>query len=951
MNIIPLDIINNFLTNDPNIEVEIKYKNISVGTFYRILNQYPKLEPIETLDTTINNIRITTYSNGTVEYIKKDRLYPTGPSLLKEEEWGLRLVISKETQVNTKPVGNPTSIRRKRRWSYNVNNNVRLDMTWVTDEIAKKDSWEIELELISKNSQDLSTLSIDMLKKIQDTNILYKPELKNQIIFDWNTLLVGKYGDSKNPVFDHNILNKPINLRRKDMTHGTIDNYYTITLKINGYEKCLYFHQTGIWLIHPPQEANFLMKHTDKTKEYIGTCLLGEIIYDVGKMIYIPYDTLSWKGDKNIQNYNHLLDRLPKCKELADQNLFISTSGLPLMEVFMKEFIYVGKTPENFAAAYQYMLNLNNRFKIDGYILTPIQEPYSKSKIFKIKNFDELTIDFKIINGQPTTVQREHDETKYITFNGEVCTSFDPNTQLRGDYKNLEGNVVEFKPIKENDEIYLTPLRIRYDKTSPNTTQTALNIWKEIQSPWTSETLLGENFDRLYYQNNVLKAKIFENIGGIIVDIGSGRGGDITKWSLAEKVLAIEPNIDNFNELNHRIKCSNLEGKIKTLNCKGEDTNLIITKLKELISPNGDSQITISMMLSLSFFWKNEYTLNQLQNTLVSISKLSNKPTEFLYFTIDGNRTLKLFQDYGKNIQLGPASMDFLPIRGGISLKGTVDINIKDSIVNEQTEYLVNLNDMKCLQNITESDSIIQEYLTTQEKIFGNLFIYGKSFINKNTILNLEMVDRITFNYIGTEPNTPTQPDKVVDLGVNGSVRISTIKEGGSFFHALLNAISSTYQESNYYGRMQLVKNVRNDLVDYLQQPSNKVVADNRAFFAGTENLPVNAYYFTLDKLAESNYNKYIIPGTNKSNAYNEIVKLLKSDQDIPITDLAFISEVFHINILFVNTKDNIKVDILGQFPSDIPNSKSVILYYYPDNTFETVGRKDAATGLIKTIN
>lgn len=938
MSLLPIDEISKYTNR--NYEIEVKFKNVSVGTFYRILNNFPKSNPIETLDTTISDIRITQNTDGTEIYIKKNRIYN------KENEWGLKITISEEIPVIIKPTGNTTSIRRKRRWSFKYEN-TQLDMTWVTDEILKKDSWEIEVELKSNNASDLNKPVTQILSLIQDTKILYTQNLKNQIINDWNNLLGGK----GNQVFDHNILNKPINLRRKNMTHGIIDNYYTITQKINGIEKCLYFHTSGVWLIHPPQDANFLMKHTNETKEYIGTCLLGEITYGIDTMIYIPYDILSWKGDKSIQKYNHLLDRLPKCKEISDKKLF----NPMLMEIFMKEFVYVGKTPENFGAAYEYIVELGkiSGQKIDGYILTPIQESYVSSKIFKIKNFDELTIDFKIINGQITTVQKDDDETKYVVFNGEVCNTFDPNTQIDwGNFTNLEGNVVEFKPVKKDDKIYLTPTRIRYDKTSPNSTITARNIWDEIESPWSEKTLLALDFNRLYYQNNRLKTEIFENISGIIVDIGSGRGGDVTKWKKADKVLCIEPDLENFIELNRRILCNNLQNKITTLNCKGQDTDIIIKELKKIL-PNNNVSITVSMMLSLSFFWKNKYTLDSLQNTLISISQLSNQNTYFNFFTIDGQRTLELFEKYGRNLQLGPATMDFLPIRGGISLNGTVDINIQDSIVNEQTEYLVNLNDMECLQKpITVYNSVKEEYLTEQEKIFGNLFIYGNSIINKNNII-LEMVEPISFSYLGTAQNTPTQPDKVVNVGVKGGVRISTIKEGGNFFHALLNAISPTYQESNYFGRMQIVKNLRNDLADYMKLPNQnnkKAGIDSRPYFKDTESLDVNSNFFTLDKLTQLYYSKYLIAGSQVSDGYNVFIRELQSNNDLDYLSLDFISEVFNINIIFKNTEDNITVKDVGSFKSNIPGSKTVIIYLHQNYTYETMGLRNSSTGLIQTV-
>src|SRR5690606_5871558 len=109
---------------------------------------------------------------------------------------------------------------------------------------------------------------------------------------------------------------------------------------------------------------------------------------------------------------------------------------------------------------------------------------------------------------------------------------------------------------------------------------------------------------RIYH--NVIKIGLYDLVKpkSLILDIGSGRGGDVLKWKgLINKgcrFIAVEPSLDNIESLEKRINENKLQN-IEILNCGGED----VEKITKAVSKYGKADV-ITMMLSLTFFWKNE---------------------------------------------------------------------------------------------------------------------------------------------------------------------------------------------------------------------------------------------------------------------------------------------------------------------------------------------------------
>jgi SAM-dependent methyltransferase len=102
----------------------------------------------------------------------------------------------------------------------------------------------------------------------------------------------------------------------------------------------------------------------------------------------------------------------------------------------------------------------------------------------------------------------------------------------------------------------------------------------------------------------------------IVVDIGSGMGGDIFKYEKVKpkELYFIEPSESNIKNMESRLlvnkdKLPHLTNVIKYLNAGGEDTEEIVNFVNKKVD-------VVNMFFSLTFFFKNKEMLNRLVNTI-----------------------------------------------------------------------------------------------------------------------------------------------------------------------------------------------------------------------------------------------------------------------------------------------------------------------------------------------
>jgi len=576
-------------------------------------------------------------------------------------------------------------------------------------------------------------------------------------------------------------------IMKSDLRYGGLIGgkyQYTVTPKADGDRKFLIIHENGVWLISVGGKAEFNLIYPARTTEldynhwipYKNTIIDGEEIpmdNEYGKPrkgnypdilhYYFPFDVLVIKGE-DIRNKN-LIERQTYIK------IFTKITREPedkLLLIDEKPFYLLSNDPEETYNIISKTINDTNiGFETDGLIFTPnsIYQPIEKNKdksknvplskqrsICKWKPLEKTSMDLKYkVTSKGRNFFYSNGDID-VLFEGTDRNSFNPEKQIDWYHPIFEtlnnGEIVELalKHYDENGDAILKPLKIRYDKDYANGKDVAESVWNDINDPIMEETITGKDIVLMRKAHNSYKRSVLGNelikMNSHLIDIGSGRGGDLDKLYKFSKVLFVEPDSDNLKELKHRMSQNILpEVSKKVLQAGGEDSQKILVAAKEHFGNDfGKKPLYISMMLSLSFFWKSKNFLQQLCNTINLLKEAyfaaGGKEMNFLYMTIEGERTYDLLNKNNNFIKLNDVSISYYPEKELVHLSFP-----GKTIVNEQDEYLVNLYELfnlTTMEPIYEKVADDEKFLSKAEKILSSLYVYGQAKINNSPFVLYE---------------------------------------------------------------------------------------------------------------------------------------------------------------------------------------------------------------------
>jgi len=719
------------------------------------------------------------------------------------EELGLKLSISSETDVSNREFKDLDIIRNKHRftWKEGIFQFDITQVTSTEKGKHTESIWEVEVELqhplfepreSKLSNEDKETLYeafnklsfkvLDLVKIVNNTDLAYTNSDRKRVEeYMTKTVNYNNYRDKED------FIAKARNLRAPDIVYGGLVGGkvdYTVTPKAEGLHKFLVIHDYGVWLIYPGKEYSLIEKAPPANQyenwkwfPYRGTVLDGEDIlpqqrkpesgYMDIKHFFLPFDTLIYCGDD-------VRDRpLGERQKMADTLRSAVGSNSSLL-IKMKPFIPLGRSSEEFYKSMHKVFELIKYldYNTDGVVFTPINTNYKPGgerlkreervltrapDICKWKPGNEYTIDLKVIQTADKRGLFASKGDENVPFVGDDWNTFDAEIQVDW-YDPIFSQVpnytiVEFGPKLNSDgkrmyaddeetKLILKPIRTRPDKLYANGMGTAVDTWKELNDPIEEDTLLGNTIILMRKYHNQVKREIFDNVSGYdnhLIDIGSGRGGDITKLKHFSKILAIEPNENNMKEFKRRLsqKSMEIQSKFATLQAGGEEYENIIGAVRATFGNDfGRKPLYISMMLSLSFFWKSREMLEQLANTINLIKdeyyrnvpkelKTANGPkypVKFLFFTIEGERTLKFFKENNDSVVLNGVIMNYKD--------DVVYIDIRGSIVENQTEYIVKLKELFDITDMKlnyEKNATHEKLLSENEKKLTSLYVYGET--------------------------------------------------------------------------------------------------------------------------------------------------------------------------------------------------------------------------------
>lgn len=846
------DIITKFV-HDKNMELEVRFmkdaiSDVGPNVFNKIRTYIMRNGGTKELTQVCSVLNVRSIRNtitGHIEYMKKDRHNNVDLGAI-----GVRISLSSEIPINEGEAkilstSSECTIRDRERYSLIIDG-VRIDLTKVN-----QGGHELELECLTR---------VDVISKLNkayelifslmnDNSILYSTdEASNVIEFVNRSMLDFNDIKTKNLFPESEVRSKisyypfprPRNIKHEDLKYGAIVGgnvaTYSCTYKADGEHKILVFDRMGTWLVNAP---NFITLVDRFNYGLEGLMLEGELIPEEKRRVknerqflFYVYDCISIPDHGNITQLE-LTKRMEfaqsYCDMIRDENI--------LENMTIKTKSYVGLTPDNFFVTINKILDGQPEYDTDGLIFVPNTGPYNSfsgslpyfdrilSKhpdIVKWKPTDKLTIDFLVKNS--------NDSKSYDLYVSEGRGKLIPFSRLPTiDNSNLtipNDSIVELGFVDSNIPVLH---RIRDDKTLPNSKEVAEATYKDILNPITEEMIRGRGFKLVRSYHNDIKKNLFNYAysklgnGKTLLDLGSGRGGDIGKWRHFDRIFAVEPNDDNIQELIRRLPIYGMQDKVTIIKAGAQDTDII----KEEMKMHGVTGVDcIASMLSLTFLWEEGHVNPGLLRT---IDELLVPNGYFIFLVMDADHVKELFRPLFKTRNFDLNKVDFGPAILEWRGNDKIHVHIEDSIVTEQDEWLVKLDDITMgLPNFTEERRVRadkERLLPFNERMFSSLFTYG-SYQKKQTNVTYpkpysSRIPKIDYDNMTVEGDCEAYELKC-DWYNGILVGITTIGDGSCFFHSVIKCINPGYFELDLKDKIEIAHGFRYDIADALNtQDSN----------------------------------------------------------------------------------------------------------------------------------
>ena len=735
-----------------------------------------------------NNIRIEEVLTDNVPVTKVRKMMKSRLTLFDrvQGEYTIKidLVTSEEIPTQDEP-GSIQMTREKSRVTF-----FAKDASHSIEMTSTQESYEVEVEYFSKNI-DLKTFfmplkliwaSFDALK--EKINVDTKVALRF-----FNNFFKQQDGAK----FDESVLFKrglpqPINLKRWNLNLSA----YAVTKKLNGVRMIGIITDQKLFLAG--MKGNIELFRSKIREDLDGTI----------------FDCEFFKNQVHIFDMICLHDRDVRQLTLDKRFEYIEqlVNSLRDVDIIKKQFFMTYQIAED---TEQLLNEIRNNPNYDGLILTPIAEPYLNFHTYKWKPVHELTIDFaavKVYGEMYNLMVGGKNGLIHFTppgFRGTIRSKFYP--PKIGEYRWHNGT---FELVKA-----------RPDKTEPNYVDIAKDVWIDIQNPLTEQELINalkQSSDRDAFRkfSNTIKRELINLYcpERTILDLGSGKGGDLMKYYTAHvaRLIAIEPNPEFLLELKQR--ASEMEFRNQRLNlidiqARAQDTETIVKALR-----GSRVQVATSFFV-LSFFFENEDPLNGLLQTL---DESVEKNGYFLGTTIDGQATRRILEK--GIVQLGNVTLKRLyqPFSGNILFNKGLEYQYKGSqtVAETQIEYLVDweyfVEKMKTIGFKLEKSEMFSPpmWLDPEEQQLARLY---RSFLFvRESYYPLTGFAR-GVKVEGDLALQPVDPGKnkvySIVLEEKGLVRTGTLADGNDFFHALQTALSIDYRKMKDDEKKEFVKNWR----------------------------------------------------------------------------------------------------------------------------------------------
>lgn len=288
-------------------------------------------------------------------------------------------------------------------------------------------------------------------------------------------------------------------------------------------------------------------------------------------------------------------------------------------------------------------------------------------------------------------------------------------------------------------------VRLRTEKPKPNRIGVVLDDIKAIRENIDIADLTGNSIKLAFKYHNRIKQLLISKLvkqDAYVLEVGLGRFGDMAKYEAAKVggIYGVEPNTENIKEAKSRIKNNKyMKDRVQIIKAGGEDSDLIVEEVGSEADPK-DRVDVVSLMLSLSFFYKSEKLLDGLVETIARTLSPNGK---IIFMTIDGDAVNELAHSTirtelapKKKVMFGDDNYIVLPDQKSreveIKLSGTILADVEgEQVEGKQTEWLVILGVFTAklrkhgfiLKEVYQADG--EKLLSEDAQKFSRLYCYG----------------------------------------------------------------------------------------------------------------------------------------------------------------------------------------------------------------------------------
>lgn len=518
---------------------------------------------------------------------------------------------------------------------------------------------------------------------------------------------------------------------------------------------------------------------------------------------------------------------------------------------------------------------VDSDYATDGIILQPVNAIYKNDSTYKWKPQEQMTIDFVLHQNGDSYILQSYDETSNtnVTFRGTRKYPVIDDMRYYSNETGLDGYVGEFA--YHGGEWKL--LRWRFDKSGANKLSTAKDVWNDINDPLPLDVLLGKSNKIMFRYHNIIKRELLMNNltqGSSILDMGSGQGGDVSKWKeRGINVIAVEPDSSKLVDLNQRLQSA---GYTENDNYEYEYNGNTVRILPNRIQDVNIDPVKEQLNALVSFFSLNFLSEQELDDMIRLINMTNPVTGKFVALVLNGTAVLEEFAEEGSNTI--EASNDMWKIEK--IRDDAIRITIKDSRVIQQEEYLLNVDNLiNKLSNIGMKLEKRQNLsLSTLPFECNRLSSMYQLLVFKRTPISLSNNIRARTNarlyYYGDYVRYPA-------LSSNNTV----------FITALLSAMSNKYNTLSDKDKLSMAIDFKNGIIESIDMNMFKSIDGGRY----ADNIVYNLHRSPRRRKIKQDPYEY---------AMNKFKESIRAQDTISEEMIEILQLVLHVNIVILSSKN-----------------------------------------------